>query len=163
MITHIVNLSIKIAVGFSGLLDWKHAKVVPLFKDGARDDMDNYRPISILPILLKILERAVQFQLVEILETYKLFSKFQCGFRRKHSTQSAITFFTDTIRRNIDDGCITGAIFVDFRKAFDTIDHKMLLYKLAMFGICDNELQWMENYLSNRMQSVFTGGILSSP
>ena len=160
MITHIVNLSIK---SQSVPQEWKHAKVVPLFKDGARDDMDNYRPISILPILSKILERAVQFQLVEFLETHKLFSKFQCGFRRNHSTQSAITFLTDTIRRNIDDGCITGAIFVDFRKAFDTIDHKMLLYKLGMFGICGNELQWFENYLSNRMQSVFTGGVLSNP
>ena len=158
MITHIVNLALnKIAIGSSGLETY--AKVVPLFKD----DMDNYCPIYILPILSKILERAVQFQLVEFLETHKLFSKLQCGFRSKHLTQSAITFFTDTVRRNIDDGCITGAIFVDFRKAFDTIDHKMLLYKLAMFGICDNELQWMENYLSNRMQSVFTGGILSSP
>ena len=105
----------------------EHAKVIPLFKDGVRDDIDNYHPISILPVVSKILERAVQQQLVDHLESHNLFSRYQCGFRRKYSTQSTITFLTDSIRRNMDAGPLTGAIFVDFRKAFDTIDHKSLI------------------------------------
>ena len=96
-LTHIVNLSIT-----SQRIphDWKHAKVIPLYKEGARDDIDNYRPISILPVVLKILQRAVQQQLVDYLESRVLFSRYQCRFRRKYLTQSAITFLGDSVRRN---------------------------------------------------------------
>ena len=97
----------------------------------------------------KILERAVQQQLVNHLESHNLFS-----------TQSAIT---DSIRRNMDAGQLTGAIFVDFRKAFDTIDHKIMLDKLQLFGIRDNGHLWMSDYLTDRTQSVFIEGVLSRP
>ena len=140
LITHIINLSI---TNQCIRHDWKHAKVIPLFKDGVRDDIDNYLPISILPVVSKILDRAVQQQLVDHLESHNLSSRYQCGFLRKYSTQSAITFLTDSIRRNMDAGQLTGAIFVDFRKAFDTIDHKILLDKLQLFGIRDNEHRWI--------------------
>ena len=160
LITHIINLSITTQCIPHV---WKHAKAIPLFKDGVRDDIDNYRPISILPVVSKILERAVQQQLVDHLESHNHFSRYQCGFRRKHSTQSAITLLTDSIRRNMDAGQLTGAIFVDFRKAFDTIDYKILLDKLQLFGIRDNEHRWMSDYLNDRTQSVFVGGVLSQP
>ena len=78
-------------------------------------------------------------QLVDYLESRDLFSRYQSGLRRKYSTQTAITFLTDSIRRNMDNGLLTGAIFVDFRKAFDTFDHKILLDKLQLFGICGSE------------------------
>ena len=112
-LTHIVNLSIT----SQRILphDWKHAQVIPLYKEGARDEIDNYRPISILPVVSKILERAVQQQLVDYLESHGLFSRYQCGFRHRYSTQSTITFLCDSIRRNMDAGQLTGAIFIDFR------------------------------------------------
>ena len=97
--------------------------------------MDNYQPISILPVVSKLLKKAVQSQLVNYLETNNLFPNCQHGFRRHHSNQSAITFFTDTIRKNMDNGLSTGAVFVDYRKAFDTIDRGILPKKLKSFGI----------------------------
>ena len=90
-VTHLVNLSIK-----SGTVpsEWKQAKVVPLFKSGNKDDLDNYRPISILPILSKILEKAVFHQLHSYRSKNSLLSPYQSGFRASHSTQLAITFLT---------------------------------------------------------------------
>ena len=153
-LTYIVNLSIT-----SQRIphDWKHAKVIPLYKEGARDNIDIYRPISILAVMSKILERAVQQQLVDYLELHNFFFRYQCGFCRKYLTQS------DSIRRNMDAGQLTGAIFIDFRKAFDTIDHKILLDKLQLFGIYDGEHRWMTDYLTDRTQSVLVGGVLSCP
>ena len=90
-------------------------------------------------------------------------TELNCGFRHKYSTQSAITFLCDSIRRNMDAGQLTGAIFIDFRKAFDTLDHKVLLDKLQLFGIYDSEHRWMTDYLTDRTQSVFVGGVLSCP
>ena len=122
-----------------------------------------YRPIAILPVVSKILERAVQQQLVDYLESRELFSRYQCGFRRKYSTQSAITFLTDSIRRNMDAGLLTGAIFVDLSKGLDTIDNNILIDKLQLLGTCGNEHFWMSDYPFDRTQSVFVGGVLSSP
>ena len=80
-----------------------------------------------------------------------------------NTLQTAIAFLTDAIRRNMDAGLLTGAIFVDFRKAFDTIDHKILFEKLQLFGICGSEHLWMSDHLTDRTQSVFVRGVLSSP
>ena len=102
-------------------------------------------------------------QLVDYPESRDLFSRYQSGLRRKYSTQTAITFLTDSIRRNMDNGLLTGAIFVDFRKAFDTFDHKILLDKLQLFGICGSEHLWMSDYLTDHTQSAFVEGVLSSP
>ena len=120
--THIANLLITTQCVPH---DWKHTKVISLYKDGARDDIDNYRPISILSVVSKILERAVQQRLVDYLESRDLFSRYQCEFRRKYSAQTGITFLTDSIRRSVDAELRTDAIFVDFCKAFDAIDHKI--------------------------------------
>ena len=87
--------------------------------------MDNYRPISVLPVVSKILERAVQIQLLQHLDKSSQLSPFQCGFRKNHSTQDAVTYFTDCIRKGIDEGCVTAAVFVDFRKAFDSVNHQL--------------------------------------
>lgn len=87
--------------------------------------MDNYRPISILPTASKLLEKAVHAQLYSYLSQHKILSPYQCGFRKAHSTETAALSFADTIRRNIDQGHMTGAVFIDFRKAFDSIDHSI--------------------------------------
>ena len=97
------------------------AKVVPLFKSGNKDDLDNYGPISTLPILSKILEKAVFHQLHSYLSENFLLSPYQSGFRANCSTQLAVTFLTDKIRGHMDKGLLTGAVFIEKKKAFDTV------------------------------------------
>ena len=94
--------------------------------------MDNYRSISVLPVLSKVLEKVVHKQIYEYLETNKLLSPNQFGFQRSHSTQHAVTYFSDYVRKHMDDGEYTGAVFVDLKKAFDTVDHGRLLSKLPV-------------------------------
>ena len=98
--------------------EWKAARVVPLFKSGKVVDMDNYCPISILSVLSKVLERAVHKQLYHYLQLHKILSPYQYGFKKNNSTEFAALSFADTIRRNMDQGCLTGAVFIDLRKAF---------------------------------------------
>ena len=132
-----VNLSIK-----SGTVpsEWKQAKVVPLFKSGNKDDLDNYRPISILQIPPKILEKAVFQQLHSYSSENSLLSPYQSGFYANHSTQLAITFLTDKIRGHMEKGLLREAVFIDLKKAFDTVPHDGLLNKLFRYGIQDQPL-----------------------
>ena len=125
--------------------------------------MDNYRPISILPVLSKVLERAVHIQLYKYLQQNKILSPYQSGFRKRHSTKFAALSFSDNIRRNMDQGQLTGAVFIDLRKAFDTVDHTVLLIKLSNLGILDKEHGWFTDYLSNRTQVVEFQGVTSTP
>ena len=124
--------------------------------------MDNYRPISVLPVISKLLEREVHKQLTEYLREYKILSPYQYGFRKLHSTEFATLAFADMIRRNIDNGLMTGAVFLDFKKAFDSVDHSLLLDKLYNLGILDREHEWFANYLDGRKQIVDYQGILSA-
>lgn len=107
--------------------------------------MDSYRPISILPAVSKVLERAVHHQLYAYLQCHKVLSPYQCGFRKCHSTEWAAMCFADTIGRNIDQGRLTGAVFIDLRKALDTINHEVLLNKLRGLGVLDGEHEWFRN------------------
>ena len=134
--------------------DWKAARVSPLFKKGKAEDMDNYRPISILPVLSKILEGAVHRQLYHHLQQHNILSPYQCGFRKCHSTEFAALSFADTIRRGIDQGKLTGAVFIDLRKAFDTVDHGLLLDKLTTVGVSGPEHEWFTDYLRNQHKSL---------
>ena len=118
--------------------DWKSARVIPLFKKGKADEMDNYRPISILPVLSKVLEWAVHIQLYKYLQQNKILAPYQCGFRKCHPTEFAALSFSDNIRRNTVHGQLTtSAVFIDLRKAFDTVDNAVLLGKLSNLGILD--------------------------
>ena len=118
--------------------------------------MDNYRPISVFPTVSKLLEKAVHEQLCRFLTTNHLLNPYQCGFRRYHSTETAVISLTDSIRRNIDQKMLTGAVFVDvrLRKAFDSVDHSLLLAKLESYGITESELERFSSYLNNRSQVV---------
>ena len=89
----------------------KNAKVIPLFKGGSHLEMDIYRPISILPVLSKVMEKVVNVQLRQYLANNDVICNFQYGFRRYHSTESTALYLSDSIRRNADKGCITGALF----------------------------------------------------
>ena len=135
-------------------IEWKTARVIPLFKEGQSNDMSNYRPISILPAVSKILGRAVQRQLTKYLHEHKLLSPYQNGFRKMHSTEFTVISLTDTIRRNIHQGQLTGTVFIDMSKGFDSINHVLLLEMLRSFGIMNEEILWFENYISDRTQVV---------
>ncbi|XP_057305630.1 uncharacterized protein LOC130646135 [Hydractinia symbiolongicarpus] len=147
----IINLSLSTA---DVPTEWKHPTVTPIHKSGPSTKVDNYRPISILPIASRILERAVHTQLMKYLEKNNLLSEQQFGYRRKRSTDIAATVFLDSIRTEIDRGNLVGATFIDLSKAFDTVGHSILLSKLPSFGIHDNELKWFTDYLFNRKQQV---------
>ena len=125
--------------------------------------MDNYRPISIIPTVSKLLERAVHHQLYQYLREHNILSPFQCGFRKCHSTKFAALSLADTIRRNMDQRMLTGAVFIDFRKAFDTVNHDLLLQKLSYMGVLDKELAWFKDYLHDRTQVLDFQGVSSDP
>lgn len=156
----ILNLSLKTG---KFITDWKHAKVLPLFKSGSPTETNNYRPISILPILSKLLERFVHTSFSDYLEAHKLLTIAQSGFRRLHSTITSLLQVTNRWLQNIDKGLVTGVVFIDLRKAFDTVDIDILLAKLPSFGISGIELEWFKSYLTGRSQTVVVDGSLSEP
>ena len=119
-------------------------------------------PTSILPVISKIAEKAVNVQLQQYLNQHGLLNSFQSGFRRYHSTQTAVTYFCDTIRRSTDAGKLTRALFIDLKKAFDTVPHDDLICKLKRFGLEENSLAWLTSYLTNRTQAVCVEDELSS-
>ena len=138
-ITKLINLSIR-SGKFPGI--WKCSKVTALFKSGDRTNATNYRPISILPTLSKILERVIHSQLYEHLASNNLLSNKQLGFRPKRSTATALTGFADEILLNMERGNICGAVFLDLTKAFDTVDHGILMSKLSSVGVSPRSLEW---------------------
>ena len=133
---------------------FKIARVVPLHKGNNKDDLNNYRPISLLPLLSKILERAVYNQLYGFLESFDLLNTNQFGFRRNRSTVMAVLNHLKYVYENLDEGNTVISIFMDFSKAFDCIDHQLLLKKLRHYGIRGIALDWFVSYLSDRRQYV---------
>ena len=140
----------------------KIAKINPVYKSGDHADIDNYRPISVLNILSKVVERVAYNQLSDYLESNNLLNENQFGFRRKRSTRDAVTKFTDHTRENMDKSKVTGALFMDLRKAFDTVNHGCLLSKLPYYGITGKEVNWFSSYLFLRSQFVSIDGIASN-
>ena len=136
---------------------WKTAKVTPIHKSGSTPLLGNFRPISVLPTLSKMLEKVVHSQLILYLENNNLINTNQFGYRTKRSTKLAATLFTDYIRREIDNGRLVGAVFINLTKAFDTISHGALLEKLPAYGINGNELIWITDYLFQRQQLIRLG------
>ena len=136
----------------------KVAKVVPVFKSGRKDLMDNYRPISLLSCYSKIIEKIVCSRLTSFLDTNNLITNSQYGFRKKHSTLHPLIHFQNFISTALDKKQHAVAIFCDLRKAFDTVDHRILLTKLRKLGVRGAELLWFQNYLQNRKQIVCVNG-----
>lgn len=134
--------------------DLKIAKVTPIFKSGNTEEPGNYRPISVLPCFSKLLERIMYNRLYGYLKNHNfLFSK-QFGFQPNHSTEHALIEFTQKILQSFDENHYSLSIFIDLSKAFDTVNHDILLEKLYLYGIRENNLKWFKSYLSNRKQFV---------
>ena len=150
-ITHIFNLSLSSGIFPHSL---KIAKVTPIFKKDDPSQISNYRPISILPSISKILEKLVYKRLYTFLLYNSLLIPNQYGFRKNHSTDYALINLCDKIIDSLSKKEHIIGIFLDLSKAFDTIDHHILLYKLERYGIRGNTLRWFENYLSHRSQYV---------
>lgn len=143
--------------------EWKHALVTPVHKAGPKTDPSNYRPISVLPVFSKILERAVHGMVYSYLQENKLLSSIQSGFRPLHSTSMCLTHVTNNLLENVDKGLPTGLLFLDLSKAFDTLDHNIMLDKLTVLGFNRSAIQWFRSYLTTRTQSVNVNGVLSEP
>ena len=138
---------------------WKHPLISPIHKSGDFEEVGNFRPIALLPILSKILEKVVSMQLMDHLEQNELLSTSQHGFRSKLSTETALLKVTDAIYDNIDKNLITLIMLCDLSKAFDSVSHDILLNKL---GLVQVDEFWFKSYLEGRKQSVQLGKVVSS-
>ena len=150
-LTHVINLSLIQGVFPSEL---KLARVVPIYKNGDRQQITNYRPISVTSFFSKVFEKIMCNVLTNFLEENGVISKFQFGFRKKHGTQHAIITLVDKVSKSVDSGDIVINMFIDLRKAFDTVSHSILLKKLHAYGIRGNMLKLCTSYLDGRSQYV---------
>ena len=158
-LAHLINLSFSSGV-FPNYL--KAATVVPVFKNGPKDCISNFRPISLLNTISKIYEAAMKSRLSSFLENQNLLSPSQYGFRPGRGTNDAILKLTEVITNNVDSNKKCLAVFLDLAKAFDTVSHKILLAKLHKMGVRGLALQWFQSYLRDRKQHVRLGDTSSS-
>ena len=160
-LTHMFNQSL-----MTGIFpdEWKSARVTPLYKNsGKRSDPTNYRPISVIPVVAKVFERIIYDQLYHYLTKNNFLSCHQSGFRSLHSTLTALIEATDSWALDIDRGLVNAVVFLDLKKAFDTVDHDILLRKLQYYGICWTSHQWFASYLDNRTQICHINSCKSTP
>ena len=141
---------------------WKHSRIIPLHKGGPKNNPDNFRPISILCTISKIFERHVHDALFDHLSKYKLLSDCQSGFMKFHSCQTALTDLMNHWCSCLDQGSIVGALNVDLRKAFNLINHDILISKLKIYGCSSLATNWFHSYLHSRKQYVLFNSKMSS-
>ena len=141
------NNSIKLSISPEIL---KHADITPLYKKGKKDIKGNYRPVSILPNLSKIFEKCMFEQMSQFFEN--IFSKYQCGFRKGFSTQQCLLAMLEKWKRSVDNSKMFDALLTHLSKAFDCLDHELLIAKLNAYGFSLTVLKLVHNYLSNSKQ-----------
>ncbi len=141
--------------------DLKIARVSPIHKSGPKNEPGNYRPISVLPTVSKIYERVVHTQLSGYLEKFALLSNSQFGFRKHHSTETCCLAMLDKMYRELDKGRLGGVVFLDLKKAFDTVNHGILVRKFKLIGVSDQSACWFDSYLTDRQQRTKVEGVCS--
>lgn len=150
-LVHIINLSFTTG---NIPLEWKESVVTPIYKQGKKTNLTNYRPISVINNLPKILEQSLKSRLIDFLEKNYILNSKQYGFRKNHRTEHAILDVTKKIIYDIDSDKKSLAVFLDLAKAFDTVSHDILLNRLENIGIRGYSLKLIKNYLSERSQRV---------
>ncbi len=158
-LTYIYNLSL-----YTGIVPkrLKIAKVIPLFKKDDEKLPSNYRPISLLSVFNKIIEKLISKRLYNFFDHENIFYKYQFGFRKKHNTSLAVLEVTDFCYENLDNNKYVLGLFIDIQKAFDAIDIDILLVKLYHYGIRGVMFEWIRNYLHDRSQYTCVNGVKSS-
>ena len=141
--------------------DWKVARVTPVYKDDIKTNPNNYRPISVLPIVSKLIGKIVFNQLYAFVMRHDLLADAQSGFGLRHSTLTALLDIANDWFSNMDNGLLNGVLFLDLKKAFDTVDHEILLKKLNFYGVDSISLKWFQSYLTDRKQRTYVNGSLS--
>ena len=130
----------------------KIARIIPILKKDDSQDCNNYMSISLLPNISKLFEKLIKNRLSKFLGDNKCLFSRQFGFRNKHSTNHALIDLTETIRKALDDNEFSCGLFLNFKKAFDTVNHKILLKKLEHYGVRGHAIKWFKSYLSERKQ-----------
>ena len=143
-----------------GLLpnNWKVARVAPIYKEGPTEDRSNYRPISVLPVLSCLFEKTIFDELNVYFEDNKSFFSYQSGFRALHSVLTCLLKSNDDWYQDFDKGFLSSVVFIDLRKAFDTVHHVILIQKLSHHGVRGRELVWFKSYLQDRKQCCKING-----
>ena len=142
---------------------WRKAFVSPIFKNGATSDPNNYRPISLTCTCYRIMEKIINSHFVEYLNKYNIISPSQHGFLNKRSTCTNLLKSTNDWSTALDNHLITDVIYIDFRKAFDSVSHSKLIFKLSLYNIRGNLLKWITAFLTGRSQQVKISSALSDP
>ena len=158
-LSHLLNLSIQ-SGEYPKML--KKAKVTPIFKKGNKSDPNNYRPISVLPVISSIFERHISNCVTKFMDTHNLIYHNQSGFRKNHSCQTALTKLFDHWLAQMNENNTVGVVLLDLTKAFDLVSHKILLQKLRSYKFDNRSLAWFNSYLSDRTQQVHISGKLST-
>ena len=141
--------------------DWKVAEVVAIFKKGSRSETGNYRPVSLTCIVCKVLESLIRDEIVRFFTENQLYTNCQHGFRKKRSCTTQLLEVMEDITKLLDNKIPVDIIYLDFRKAFDTVPHERLLVKLEAYGIGGSIVNWIRNFLVNRHQVVRVGEEIS--
>ena len=155
---HLINLCLTHGVFPSAL---KIAVVKPVFKSGDKKSLTNYRPISILPYLSKLLEKIIHLRIMSFLNKSNILSSCQFGFQKNKSTLMPLLLLQENITKALENGNVVCGIYLDLKKAFDTVDHAILLEKLKRYGFTNSPLNLIKSYLSNRKQCVEFDGVRS--
>ena len=129
--------------------DWKLAQVSPIFKNGSKSDLNNYRPIYIVPVVAKSFKKEVYDKLYHYLNENGFLNNCQSGFLSLHNTLTALWKTNDNWYVNIDIGLLDGVIFIDLKKALDSINHEIILKKKTKYGVGQDPLKWSKSYVTN--------------
>ena len=157
-VTHIINLSITTKEFPEA---WKSAKVIPVHKKDSVLDPANYRPVSLVPVLSKVLEKVIFQQTFKYLTENELLHPSHHAFRKCHNTSTALIEMIDSWVDAIDNEQMAGVCLLDMSAAFDLVEHNLLLKKMEVYGFSMDVLDWFSSYLANRQQCVSVNGSLS--